>query len=183
MLWLTDIVTQGFYNSMLPVAYPLTVIPNTLGMYLFNTGAKEGGGLTVSRVRHILVFSFLLQTVTTIGFLILVGPVVRFVYGDEFAPAVVFAMWLAPIAAIKGVVQGLESYVKGRGRPMSTIGLRAFSAVAMVVSTVVLYPYTNVMSIVQGSLVGQIVCVIGLALIVYSDARDNSQSLSTGESV
>ena len=194
MLWLTSLVTQGFYNAMVPVAYPLTVIPNTLGMYLFNTGAREGGGLTVSRVRHILVFSFLLQIATTIGFLILVGPVVRFVYGVEFAPAVVFAMWLAPVAAIKGIVQGLESYIKGRGRPMATIGLRVFSAVAMLASIALLYPITNVLSIVQGSLVGQVVCVIGLSLIVYKDAKEvdrptttnannNSQYHSTGESV
>ncbi len=59
----------------------------------------------------------------TVGFWMLVGPVVRLVYGDEFEPAIQFAIWLAPIAAIKGIVQGLESYLKGRGQPMITVHL------------------------------------------------------------
>lgn len=171
MLWLTPIVIQGFYSTMIPVAYVLTVIPNTLGLYLFNAGARQGGGLSVKRVHHILASSLALQTVTTIGFLVLVGPVVTFVYGEEFAPAVVFAMWLAPIAAIKGIVQGLESYVKGRGRPLATIRLRAVSAAVMLASIAVLYPLTGMMSIVQGSLVGQVVCFLGLVAIVYDDSR------------
>lgn len=112
---------------MIPVAYPLTVIPNTLGMYLFNAGAREGGGLSVSRFRRILDSSLLLQAVMTIAFLVVIRPGATFVYGTEFAPAVVFAMWRAPVATIKGIV--------------------------------------------QGSLVGQIVCFFGLSIFVHNDAK------------
>lgn len=194
VLWLAGIVTQGFYNAMIPVAYPLTVIPNTLGMYLFNAGAKEGGGLSVPRFRQILALLLLTQTITTLAFLALVGPVVTFVYGVEFAPAVIFAMWLAPVAAIKGIVQGLESYLKGRGQPMATIRIRILSAVVMLVAIMFLYPFTNIFAIIQGSLLGQVVCLMGLSTIVYQDAEqcdrsrvsidnDDTQTLSSTEHV
>jgi enterobacterial common antigen flippase len=171
VLWLTDFSTQGFYNAMIPVAYPLTVIPNTLGMYLFNAGAREGGGLGVAQFRRILASSLLLQVIMTIAFLVFVGPVVTFVYGTEFAPAVVFAMWLAPVAATKGVVQGLESYIKGRGKPMATIRIRMLSTIVMLASIAALYPFTGILAIIQGSLVGQIVCFFGLSIFVYKDAE------------
>jgi len=194
VLWLAGIVTQGFYNAMIPVAYPLTVIPNTLGMFLFNAGAKEGGGLSVSRFRHIIALSMLIQTVTTLAFLALVSPVVTFVYGVEFAPAISFAMWLAPVAAIKGIVQGLESYLKGRGQPMATIRIRVLSAVFMLVAIAFLYPVTSIFAIIQGSLLGQVVCLIGLSIIVYQDAvqcdrsrvsnaNDATQTISSTEQV
>ena len=185
MLWLTPIVKQGYYNAMIPVAYPLTVIPNTLGLFLFNAGAKQGGRLTVKRVHHILASSIGIQTLTTVAFMLLVEPVVTFVYGEEFRPAVIFAMWLAPVAAIKGIVQGLESYVKGRGRPLATIRIRIVSAIVMLLVIAALYPLTGVLSVIQGSLVGQAVCLLGLAAIVYNDASGNeSQEVGaeTGES-
>lgn len=171
ILWLTSIVTQGYYTAMIPVAYPLTVIPNTLGLFLFNAGAKEGGGLDSKKVTQILASSLAIQTVMTIGFLLLVDPVVRFVYGEEFGPAVSFAMWLAPIAAVKGIVQGLESYVKGRGNPLATIHIRLVSAMAMLVSIAMLYSFTGAYAILQGALVGQIVCLLGLVALVYRDVR------------
>lgn len=171
MLWLTPLVAQGFYTAMIAVAYPLTVIPNTLGIFLFNAGARQGGGLSTRRVHQILLSSLAIQTVMTVGFLVLVGPVVRFVYGDEFSPAVTFAMWLAPVAAIKGLVQGLESYVKGRGRPLASIRIRLISVIVMLIAVAALYPVTGILSIVQGSLVGQVVCLLGLTAIVYGEAR------------
>ena len=169
--WLTSVVTQGHYTAMIPVAYPLTVIPNTLGLFLFNAGAKEGGGLDSKKVTQIIASSLAIQTVMTIGFLILVDPVVRFVYGEAFGPAVSFAKWLAPIAAVKGIVQGLESYVKGRGNPLAMIHIRLASAVVMLASIAVLYSFSGAYAILQGALAGQIVCLIGLAALIYRDVR------------
>jgi enterobacterial common antigen flippase len=171
VLWLTSIVTQGYYNAMIPVAYPLTVIPNTLGLFLFNAGARGDGSLTAKRFNHILLSSIAVQTVMTIGFIALVGIVIRFVYGAEFAPAVPFALWMAPIAAVKGIVQGLESYVKGRGNPLATVRIRVISAFVMLLVILGLYPVTNVFAILQGALVGQVACLAGLVLLIYHDIK------------
>ena len=175
MLWLTSYivmgnVTLGYYNSMIPVAYPLTVIPNTFGLYLFNAGAKKGSALTVSRVHQLLAICVGIQIFMTIGFIATVGPVVRIVYGEEFMPAVVFAIWLAPVSAIKGIVQGLENYVKGRGRPLAAVSIRIGAAIVMLISIGILYSRSGILSIVQGSLIGQIFCLIGVVWLVYSES-------------
>ncbi len=184
MLWLAPLVTQGFYSAMIPVAYPLTVIPNTLGMFLFNVGARQGGGLGISRVNQVMAASIAIQTVMTIGFVIVVGPVVRFVYGAEFNDAIIFAIWLAPVAAIKGIVQGLESYIKGRGRPLAAVAGRIVAAIAMLAAIAVLFCRTGALSIAQGALVGQVVCLFAMAYIVYRDAAssvDDNLEVNSGK--
>ncbi len=173
-MWLTSLIVQGYYSAMLPVAFPLTVIPNTLGIFLFNAGAREGEGLTKRRVLQIFGLTCLIQIVMTFGFWILVGPVVRLVYGDEFEPAIQFAMWLAPIAAIKGLVQGLESYLKGRGQPLITVHLRLVAAAVMGITIAGLYPWTGHLAIIQGSLVGQVICVLSLITVIYMQAAGDS---------
>jgi O-antigen/teichoic acid export membrane protein len=176
VMWLIPLVTQGFYAAMVPVVYPLTVIPNTLGIFLFNAGANESRSLTTRDVHRILGGSIAIQTVSTIAFLLLVGPLVNLVYGAEFKPAVEFAIWLAPVSAIKGILQGLDSYVKGRGRPLAAVRCRIVAALVMLVVVAVLLPEYGAIAIAMAALVGQIVCLVWLSAIVYSDVSQSTNS-------
>lgn len=180
-MWLIPLVTQGFYAAMVPVVYPLTVIPNTLGIFLFNAGAsKDGSALTRRDVHRILGGAIAIQTVSTIAFMWMIGPLVRFVYGAEFAPAVQFALWLAPVSAIRGILQGLESYVKGRGRPLASIRCRIVAAIVMLVMTWFWWtgadglpatgaPGSGAIAIAKAALVSQLVCLVWISAIVYND--------------
>lgn len=176
MLWLVPLLEQGFYAAMVPVAYPLTVIPNTLGLFLFNAGANRERNLTTRDVNRILGLSLSIQTASTVVFWLLVGPVVRLLYGEEFAPAVEFAMWLAPISAIKGILQGLDSYLKGRGRPLAPIRCRIVAGIVMLVVTWLLLDDYGAIAIAMAALVGQIFCLVWLSAIVYYDVIDNNSS-------
>lgn len=176
VLWLASLVDQGFYAAMVPVVYPLTVIPNTLGLFLFNAGANRDRRLSRNDVHRILGSSFAVQTMTTIAFVIVIGPVIRLLYGEAFAPAIVFALWLAPVSAIRGVLQGLDGYLKGRGRPLAPIRARVFSAVVMIGVTAMLIDSQGALAIAIGALAGQIVCLIWLAAIVYADVWDTTAS-------
>lgn len=175
-MWLVPLITQGFYAAMVPVVYPLTVIPNTLGIFLFNAGADQDKGLTTRDVHRILGGSIAIQTVSTIGFMLVIGPLVRLIYGDEFAPAVEFALWLAPVSAIKGILQGLDSYVKGRGRPLAPIRCRLVAAAVMLAVTAWLLPTEGAVAIAKAALVGQVICLIWLSAIVYSDVSESKNS-------
>jgi enterobacterial common antigen flippase len=70
----------------------------------------------------------------------------------------------------------LESYLKGRGLPLASIKVRVFSSLVMLASIAGLYRFTDVMAIVQGALIGQIVCFIGMATIVYADSKEGDRS-------
>jgi O-antigen/teichoic acid export membrane protein len=174
MLWLVPLLQQGFYAAMVPVAYPLTVIPNTLGLFLFNAGANRQRNLSTRDIHRILGLSLTIQTASTIVFWLTIGPVVRFLYGEEFAPAVAFAMWLAPISAIKGILQGLDSYLKGRGRPLAPIRCRIVAAVIMLIVTWLLIDQYGAFAIAIAALVGQVFCLIWLSAIVYLDVHEKS---------
>ncbi|MFG0290520.1 MAG: lipopolysaccharide biosynthesis protein [Rhodopirellula sp. JB044] len=175
-MWLIPLVTQGFYAAMVPVVYPLTVIPNTLGIFLFNAGADDKRTLTTRDVHRILGGSIAIQTVSTIAFMLLVGPLVNLVYGEEFAPAVRFALWLAPVSAIKGILQGLDSYVKGRGRPLAPIRCRIVASIVMIAVVAALLPSQGAVAIAMAALVGQVICLIWLSAIVYTDVSQSKNS-------
>ncbi|MEO9591218.1 lipopolysaccharide biosynthesis protein [Rhodopirellula bahusiensis] len=174
VMWLVPLLTQGFYAAMVPVVYPLTVIPNTLGIYLFNTAADRSQRLQTSDVHRILGGSIAIQTVSTIAFMIVIGPLVRLVYGEEFAPAIVFAWWLAPVSAIKGILQGLDSYVKGRGKPLAPIRCRIVAAVVMLSLTAAFVGTYGAIAIAVAAFVGQIICLVWLSAIVYADVREQN---------
>jgi O-antigen/teichoic acid export membrane protein len=169
VLWLVPLTEQGFYAAMVPVAYPLTVIPNTLGLFLFNAGASRDRQLTTSDVHRILGSSLAVQTVSTIVFMLLIGPLVVLLYGSAFAPAIVFALWLGPVAAVKGVLQGLDSYLKGRGRPLAPVRARLVGVVVMAVVTGLLFGRYGAVAIAMAALASQVVCLIWLSAIVYAD--------------
>jgi O-antigen/teichoic acid export membrane protein len=169
VLWLAPLVEQGFYAAMVPAAYPLTVIPNTLGLFLFNAGADKDRKLGHGDVHRILGSSIAIQTLTTVVFMLLVGPLVVLVYGNDFEPAIQFVLWLAPASAIKGILQGLDSYLKGRGRPLAPIKARGSAMVVMCITALVLVPSQGTVAIAMAALAGQVVCLIWLSAIVYAD--------------
>ena len=169
VLWLAPLVEQGFYAAMVPAAYPLTVIPNTVGLFLFNAGADKNKKLNRSHIHRILGSSLAVQTLTTIVFMLLIGPLVVLVYGQDYEPAIEFVLWLAPASAIKGILQGLDSYLKGRGRPLAPIKARGFAMLVMFVTAIALVPVYGTVAIAMAALAGQVVCFVWLSAIVYAD--------------
>ena len=176
--WLVSLQDQGFYAAMVPAVYPLTVIPNTMGLFLFNAGADKQKRLKRLDVHRILGSAVAIQTLCTIVFMLLIGYVVRLLYGESFEPAVEFALWLAPVAAIKGILQGLDSYVKGRGKPLASIGCRVVAACSVIAVTWLLLNESGAVAIAQAALVGQVLCLIWLSAIVYADVGSSDDSTS-----
>lgn len=179
--WLVSLQDQGFYAAMVPAAYPLTVIPNTMGLFLFNAGADQQKRLTRGDVHRILASSIAIQAVCTIVFMLLIGFVVRLLYGESFEPAIEFALWLAPVAAIKGILQGLDSYVKGRGKPLASIGCRLVAA-CLVVAVTWLWIDQGAVAIAKAALAGQVLCLLWLSGIVYADVSGKDDTDAIGDS-
>ena len=173
VLWIAGLQDQGYYAAMVPVAYPLTVLPNTLGLFLFNAAADQKRRLTTRDVHRILGLSIAVQTVCTVMFMLLIGTIVVWLYGSAFAPAVRFAMWLAPVAAIKGILQGLDSYVKGRGKPLVAVRCRIVAMALMILLTWLLSDRYGAVAVAMSALASQVLCLIWLSAIIYADVRGN----------
>jgi antigen flippase len=174
ILWIAGLQDQGYYAAMVPVVYPLTVIPNTMGLFLFNAAANQKRRLTTRDVHRILGSSIAVQTVCTIVFMLLIGTLIQWLYGPAFAPAVRFALWLAPVAAIKGILQGLDSYVKGRGKPLVAVRCRIVGIGLMILLTLALSPQYGAVAVAMSALAGQALCLVWLSGIVYADVRGSN---------
>ncbi len=171
VLWLAPIALQGDYAAMVPVVYPLIVIPNTLGMFLFNAGATTGAAPNERAFLKTLVGLIGVQALTVIGFWLVAKPFILMLYSDAFLAAIPLAMWLAPASAIKGIVQGLEGFLKGRGRPKATILCRLFAAATMIAITLLLFDKLSVISVAMAALISQIVCLVWIVWLVLRELR------------
>lgn len=173
ILWIAGLQEQGYYAAMVPVVYPLTVLPNTMGLFLFNVGADSEQRLSITNVHRILGTSVLVQAACTLVFMLLIGNVIEWLYGSDFAPAVEFALWLAPVAAIKGILQGLDSYVKGRGKPLVAIRCRVVAMGLMLVTSLMLSDHYGAVAVAIAALAGQVLCLVWLSAIIYADVREH----------
>ena len=169
ILWMAPLVDQGFYAAMVPAVYPLTVIPNTLGLFLFNAGANKNKRFTRTDIHRIIGSSVAIQTLMTVVFMLLIAPVVLLLYGDPYEPAIKYALLLAPVSAIRGILQGLDSYLKGRGRPLAPVRARVVAMTVMVVVAIALFPRYGTIAIAIAALAGQVLCFVWLSWIVYAD--------------
>jgi len=174
VLWLVPLLQQGFYIAMVPVVLPLTVIPNTLGIFWFNLGANRYQHFSRQALWQIIGLSLVVQTACTVAFLLVAGPIVPLLYGSEFAPAVAFALWLAPASAIRGVWQGLDSYLKGLGRPLASIRCRIAGGLVMVATTFGFLEAHGAIAIAIAAVLGQAVCLIWMVGILPADADQES---------
>jgi enterobacterial common antigen flippase len=174
VLWLAPIALQGDYAAMVPVVYPLIVIPSTLGMFLFNAGAKVGSAPNEQAFLKTLLALVAIQSLTVVGFWVVAQPFILLLYGDAFKSAIPLAMWLAPASAIKGIVQGLEGFLKGRGQPQASILCRIVAAVTMFTITLSLFNQFNVLAVAIAALISQIVCLVWIAWLVVYELRQSS---------
>jgi O-antigen/teichoic acid export membrane protein len=174
ILMLAEFSRQGDYAAMIPVVYPLMIIPNNLGVFLFNDAANRQGTLSRAGFHRTLGLLVGVQSLSTLIFLGVAQPLIVFLYGTAFAPAVSIAWWLAPAAAMKGIVQALESFLRGRGRPQAAILSRMVGAAVMLVVGLALFPSWNVLAVALAACVGQAICTLWVAWIVDQDLAGSS---------
>jgi O-antigen/teichoic acid export membrane protein len=77
---------------------------------------------------------------------------------------------------MKGMVQALESFLRGRGRPQAAILSRMVAAAVMLVVSLALFPSWNVLAVALAACVGQAICMLWVAWIVDQDLAGNSQT-------
>lgn len=86
----SDNTDVGFYTLALTVTMPLTMLPNVIGTTKFKDFAHQ------NKISNKLVkYTILLTTITYFGFIILIYPVVDFLYNDSYNIVALYACFLA----------------------------------------------------------------------------------------
>lgn len=121
----------GYYTISTGIANYLLVVPATLGLLVFPTISAGRAGSGAARTAEIFRIFWPVYAVLCLATALLAGPVVRYLYGPVFMPAVPALLWLLPGVFALGLEILLSNDLAGRGFPPSLV---ASWAVALTVN-------------------------------------------------
>ncbi len=163
---------SGFYFVAVPAAALLTIVPNALGVFTFNAGAA-GRRVTVKEAVGVMAGLIALQIVATLIFMLILPWLIVWLNSDKFAGSILFAMWLLPASAIKGYLQAVDGYLKGRGKPMIGVWSRVISIFAMI-GFVLTYSSLGLVCIPMAACVGQALSMLIISVAVIHDVSQQN---------
>lgn len=176
IIWFLDLSTQGHYAVAVAASSFLQVVPNALSLYSFNMGVKHNTMSRGSMVRYGVVV-FAIQFLSAIALAGLLYYFLPLLFGAKYSMSIPMAIALLPGLAVEGVASVAEGFLRGRGRPLSTLFPRTLGALVLFLSAYLLYPHFSSMCIPIATSIGHTVC--GLAILVSVLASSNQQSTSS----
>jgi len=167
--------TLGFYAAAAPMAAAMIIVPNTMGLYAFNRGARIEEIPSLRDAWRFLLGAMAAQIVCAIALGALLPIFVKVLYGKDFAQTVYFAWLLLPAGAFKGLLQATDSYARARGKP--SLGIRARLMCIPVLLAVAWggYSYWGTYSIPIGLSLAQFVCFVLVARSVLLDVHEHAR--------
>ena len=119
-LFNTDNATVGFYTLALTVTFPLSTLPAIVGTTYFKQFAQQ------PRIpRKVLWVTFLATAATCLAFVLLIKPLVVFLYTEQYRTVGVFAQWMSLSFCLHGLGDMFNRYLAshGQGRPVRNASL------------------------------------------------------------
>lgn len=125
----------GFYSLAITVTGPLATLPSIIGTTYFKRFAHEN-----SISRKILLSTFSMSLLSLIGFVILIYPVIRFLYDDRYANVALFSCVLSVGFTFHGLGDVFNRFLgaHGQGKPLRK-GAFISGAIALLGFTVGVY--------------------------------------------
>ena len=175
---IASVAESGAYFVAVPAAQMLTIAPNALAVFTFNAGADKDSKVSFSKAVKVLSATAILQTVCALVFALILPILIITLYGNAFAPAIQFAMWLLPACAIKGFLQAADGFLKGRDKPMVGVWARFLSIfvmlgfVGLVYADVIKFEH-KLISIPMAACIGQAISMVIITSAVIKDVLAN----------
>ncbi len=168
--------TMGFYAAAVPMAAAMIIIPNSLGLYVFNRGARSEEIPTPRTAWKFILGALGIQLVVGLVFGLTLPYFVHILYGKDFSETVVFAWLLLPAGAFKGLLQAADSYVRARGKPMLGIRARLMCIPILLLSALVGYQYFGVYAIPFSLSLTQCICFVLVVRSALADIREHAHA-------
>ena len=119
-LFNADNATVGFYTLALTVTFPLSTLPAIVGTTYFKQFASQ------PRIpRKVLNITFLATAATCLAFVLLIKPLVVFLYTEQYRVVGIFAQWMSLSFCLHGLGDMFNRYLAshGQGRPVRNASL------------------------------------------------------------
>ncbi len=170
VLWLGTLVQQGFYASAVPIAGTMAIVPMVVATYTFRRGAVGDVPLAASQATKKLLGLVAAQICSGFALAALLPFVVPLLLGQAFVPAIEFAWYLIPAAAIRGIALAIDGYLRGRQRSRPGILGRLVALGVLLAVTAGLYPSIGVFAVPIGLAMAQTVCAVIVTIAMYQEA-------------
>jgi len=165
---------SGYYFVAVPAAQMLIVAPNALGVFTFNAGADKTRTVSVKKALGVMGSIAGVQILSALFFALILPFLITRLYGATFAPAIPFALWLLPACALKGYLQAVDGYLKGRDKPMIGVWSRFLSIFVVLAFVALAYaeviPFeVKLLSIPIGACIGQALATVLISTAAIKD--------------
>ena len=186
---IASVTESGFYFVAVPAAQLLIIAPNAMGVFTFNAGADRARRISLKKVVSVMAGTAVLQIVSAAILSLLIPYLIILFYQADYEPAIPFALWLLPACAIKGYLQAVDGYLKGRGKPMVGVRARLLSIFVMLGFVAGVYGglihgfEQKLLSIPVSACLGQAISMVLISAAVIFDAieREKEQELEQQE--
>ena len=110
-LFAVNNVNVGYYSLALTATAPLMMLPNVIGTTYFSRFAKQ------NRIeKKVLVVTLAMSAVTLIGFILLIYPVVDFLFNDKYQVVALYASFLAFASTMHGLGDVFNRFLGAHGK-------------------------------------------------------------------
>ena len=104
----------GFYTLAMTVTSPLTTLPAIIGTTYFKQFA------TLDRIpAKVMKFTILITFISCLCFIVLIKPIVTFLYSEEYEKVGTYAIWLSVGYGIHGIGDMINRYLGSHGQGKS----------------------------------------------------------------
>ena len=155
----SDNTEVGFYTLALTVTYPLITLPAIIGTTHFKNFASQ------PRIpKHVIRFTLLITFGTFVAFLVLIHPVIKFLYAPEYAVVGTYASYLATGFCIHGIGDMVNRFLGAHGQGKAIRNASIANGVFKVAGYIALVYLFNT----PGAIATTILCdVIYLLVMLY----------------
>ena len=109
-LFAANNVNVGYYSLALTATGPLMMLPNVIGTTYFKRFATQ------DRIeRKVLISTVAMSTITLVGFILLIYPVVDFLFNDKYQVVALYASFLAFASTAHGLGDVFNRFLGAHG--------------------------------------------------------------------
>ena len=109
-----DNTEVGFYTLAMTVTSPLTTLPAIIGTTYFKQFATQD-----KIPDKVMKFTILITVISCLCFIILIKPIVTFLYSEEYEKVGTYAIWLSVGYGIHGIGDMINRYLGSHGQGKS----------------------------------------------------------------
>ena len=172
LVLIADEKTLGLYATAVPIASLLIIVPNAVGLYAFNRGARSDERLTPGDAWRYLGLGIVVQVICAAILAAALPWLVVWFYGEAFSPTVRFAWLLLPAGAFRGLLQACDSYLRARKKEVLGVKARAIAIPILLLFSTMTLPWLGTAAIPVGLSIAQLVCFLLLAAGVVADSQE-----------